>query len=387
MASAWHTSHADADPIVATPLADRAAPPSRRRAGPALCGRRRRLLEPGLDAGSHPGRAARTGGRPGRDDPDRLGFDRRGRDADQASPGRDDLDLGRSGGGPGGHPGLRARRRRATPSISARRSPGDRSRPRSRPARPRPGPDYFATWDPEGGRFATLARRPAVRRRDPRSCSSTHPPRPPSRSRSIDRSSPRRRSGSTPIASWSSPAMPAAPTSAIVDTTTGEISDGPAGARLLATSVDWAPGRHDGGPGCADRDPRHGRLAGRRRVIARLDRAAGRLHDRDRLRARFERPAARGRLGRPGRLGQPRRSTTAAQTGAASPNRRSAPPRGAVVAWLPLAASDVSNGQDRRRAPDGAGEGGVRAPERAHLKVRERGAEAPTRARAVPRRA
>jgi DNA polymerase III alpha subunit len=40
---------------------------------------------------------------------------------------------------------------------------------------------------------------------------------------------------------------------------------------------------------------------------------------------------------------------------------------------------------DQTAAPDRAGEGGVRAPERAHLKVRERGAEAPTRARAVPR--
>ena len=38
-------------------------------------------------------------------------------------------------------------------------------------------------------------------------------------------------------------------------------------------------------------------------------------------------------------------------------------------------------------APDGAGEGAVRAPERAHLKVRERGAQAATHARAVPRRA
>src|SRR6478672_5181381 len=36
-------------------------------------------------------------------------------------------------------------------------------------------------------------------------------------------------------------------------------------------------------------------------------------------------------------------------------------------------------------APDGAGEGGVRAPERAHLEVRERGAQAPTRDRAVRR--
>jgi error-prone DNA polymerase len=40
---------------------------------------------------------------------------------------------------------------------------------------------------------------------------------------------------------------------------------------------------------------------------------------------------------------------------------------------------------DPTAAPDGAGEGGVRAPERAHLKVRERGAEAPTHARAIPR--
>jgi DNA polymerase III alpha subunit len=52
-------------------------------------------------------------------------------------------------------------------------------------------------------------------------------------------------------------------------------------------------------------------------------------------------------------------------------------------AWLREAPEEPDG--DQTAAPDGAGEGGVRAPERAHLKVRERGAEAPTRARAVPR--
>ncbi len=41
----------------------------------------------------------------------------------------------------------------------------------------------------------------------------------------------------------------------------------------------------------------------------------------------------------------------------------------------------------RMAAPDGVGEGRDRAPERAHLKVRERGAQAPTRASAIPRHA
>ena len=41
--------------------------------------------------------------------------------------------------------------------------------------------------------------------------------------------------------------------------------------------------------------------------------------------------------------------------------------------------------EPRIATPDGAGEGAVRAPERAHLKVRERGAQAATRARAVRR--
>jgi hypothetical protein len=98
------------------------------------------------------------------------------------------------------------------------------------------GPDYFATWDPEGGRFAMLAgdllAGEAVRvvLVDPSVKSAFEIP--------VDR----------PVVA-APPAWidddrlvivtgdTAAPRSAIVDTTTGELSDGPSGSRLLATSV------------------------------------------------------------------------------------------------------------------------------------------------------
>ena len=59
------------------------------------------------------------------------------------------------------------------------------------------------------------------------------------------------------------------------------------------------------------------------------------------------------------------------------------------MSWLPRSASSSPDcvAPPASASRDGAGEGGVRAPERAHPKVRERGAQAPTHARAVPRRA
>ena len=65
------------------------------------------------------------------------------------------------------------------------------------------GPDYFVAWDPEGGRFATLAGDLLSGDGDPASSSSTRRSGPRSRSRSTARSWPPRRSGSTPTA-WSS---------------------------------------------------------------------------------------------------------------------------------------------------------------------------------------
>ena len=63
------------------------------------------------------------------------------------------------------------------------------------------GPDTFASWEPGGGRYATLSGDLATGD-DVRSRRSTRPSRPPSRSRLTDRSSPPRRPGSTRTASW-----------------------------------------------------------------------------------------------------------------------------------------------------------------------------------------
>lgn len=98
------------------------------------------------------------------------------------------------------------------------------------------GPDYFATWDQEGGRFATLAGDllsgdgirvvlidPSVRTAFEITIDRPVVAAPPAW---ID--------GDRLIVVTGDAA---APTAAIVDTTTGEVVDGPSGARLLATSV------------------------------------------------------------------------------------------------------------------------------------------------------
>lgn len=98
------------------------------------------------------------------------------------------------------------------------------------------GPDYFATWDPEGGRFATLAgdlpagddiRLVLI---DPSVATAFEIP--------LDRSvvaAPPAWVDSDHVLVVTGDA--AEPLATIVDTTTGELSDGPSGARLLATSA------------------------------------------------------------------------------------------------------------------------------------------------------
>jgi len=98
------------------------------------------------------------------------------------------------------------------------------------------GPDYFATWDPAGGRFATLAgdlpagddiRLVLI---DPSAGTAFEIP--------LDRSV-----VAAPPAWIDSDRLlvvtgdAADPIATIVDATTGELSDGPSGARLLATSA------------------------------------------------------------------------------------------------------------------------------------------------------
>ena len=98
------------------------------------------------------------------------------------------------------------------------------------------GPDYFATWDPDGGRFATLAgdlpsgNGIRVVIIDPSLGTALEIP--------IDRPV----VAAPPV--WIDDDRlvvvtgdAAAPVAMIVDTTTGDLSDGPSGARLLATSA------------------------------------------------------------------------------------------------------------------------------------------------------
>lgn len=98
------------------------------------------------------------------------------------------------------------------------------------------GPDYFAMWDPEGGRFATLAgdllsgdgiRVVLI---DPSVKSAFEIPI----GRPVVAAPPAWIDGDRLVLVTGDAA---APTSAIVETTTGEIVDGPSGARLLAVSV------------------------------------------------------------------------------------------------------------------------------------------------------
>ncbi len=99
------------------------------------------------------------------------------------------------------------------------------------------GPFYFPTWDPEGGRFAALAgdldAAPVLTLVDPSAGSAFE----------VDLGRP---VVAAPPA-WVGPDLVAiavgdasAPGSILVDTTTGEIRDGPAGGRLFATSADGA---------------------------------------------------------------------------------------------------------------------------------------------------
>ena len=296
MAASWHTSHADADPILATPLADPSAPTSSRRAGRDVCDRRDRLLEPGRDTWGRPSRPARAGGRPGRNDPHRLGFD--GADgspiklpqgettwisAGRAAVLAATLASGKTSTSDPVHLGKPLAWRPVKATVPTGETPA--------------GPDYFATWDPEGGR-SRRSRAICCPATGSGSCSSTPRPRPPSRWRSIDPSWPRRRSGSTAIASRSSPVMRPRRRG---DRGHDDRRDRRRTGRGAAPGDlgDRAADRHDGGPGCADRDPRHRRLACRRRIADRLDRAAGRIHDCDRIRPRLERSAASGGLGQP----------------------------------------------------------------------------------------
>lgn len=98
------------------------------------------------------------------------------------------------------------------------------------------GPDYFATWDPEGGRFATLAgdllsgdgiRVVLI---DPSVGTAFEIPL----DRSVVAAPPAWIDGERLLVVTGDAARPIA---TIVDTTTGDLSDGPAGARLLATSA------------------------------------------------------------------------------------------------------------------------------------------------------
>ena len=102
---------------------------------------------------------------------------------------------------------------------------------------PADGPFYFPSWDPEGGRFAALAgdldADPRLTLVDPSVGSALE----------IDLGGPV--AAAPPV--WVGDDLvavltgtPEAPTSVIVDTTTGEVSDGPRGARLLGTAPDGA---------------------------------------------------------------------------------------------------------------------------------------------------
>ena len=101
------------------------------------------------------------------------------------------------------------------------------------------GPDYFVTWDPEGGRFATLAG--DVQAGDDIRVVLIDPTLGTAFEIPIDRpvvaAAPVWIDGDRLVVVTGDAAAPVA---TIVDTTSGELSDGPAGARMLATSADGA---------------------------------------------------------------------------------------------------------------------------------------------------
>ena len=95
---------------------------------------------------------------------------------------------------------------------------------------------YFATWDPEGGRFATLAG--DLLSTDPVRVVLVDPSLSTAFEIEVNRSvvaAPPAWIGDDRLVVVTGDA--AKPTSAIVDTTTGEVTDGPAGARQIAASV------------------------------------------------------------------------------------------------------------------------------------------------------
>ena len=124
------------------------------------------------------------------------------------------------------------------------------------------GPDFFVAWDPEGGRFATLAGdlpgggAVNVVLIDPSAASAYEI--------EIDRAV----VAAPPV--WIEPDRlvlvtgdAAAPLAAVVDTTTGEVTDGPSGDRLLAASGDGKRIATMAAPGRPGRRAGYGRLAGR----------------------------------------------------------------------------------------------------------------------------
>ena len=111
-----------------------------------------------------------------------------------------------------------------------------------------PDRGFFATWDPGGGIVAELVGDLASGV-DVSVTGSTHPSAPPWRSRSAARWSPRRRPWVAADRLILVTGDAATPTAALVDTSTGRISDGPGGNRLVATSVDLGRVVTMAGPG------------------------------------------------------------------------------------------------------------------------------------------
>ena len=262
----------------------------------------------------------------GRDDAPRLGRDGREAGPDQAAEGRHDLD--RDGRRATSSP---PRWRTATTATSDPVHLGKSLTWRSVKAvgperrRPRRAP----TLRHAGIRRAAASRRsPATSCRamasavvliDPSVGTSA------SRSRSIARWSPRRRSGSMRIGSSSSPATAPSPQATIVDAKDRvDLSDGPLGARLLAASADGHAGRDDGRAGRPGRRPRR-RTTGSAATARRSPRSRRRTARRRRSRSRSTRSVSDSwSPGRPRTAASPWPSTTPDQAGTASRNRRSA---------------------------------------------------------------
>ena len=162
------------------------------------------------------------------------------------------------------------------------------------------GPFLFPSWDPGGVRYAVLAGGPDA---DPRLVVADP------------------ETGTAVEHLLDPPVVPAPPawlgddrvlvvtgtddalTSSVVDTTSGDASAGPAGARLVATSADALDGRGRRTGARPGDGPGHGGLAVGRRPDDREDRPARRGGGGDLARARCRRLAARGRLADRRRVG------------------------------------------------------------------------------------